>query len=59
MIKKLLFISVLPLKFVFGCGASEGMVLEEEYGSSQDSVVTFMTMGTTSTRLMIYEGDLN
>lgn len=57
--KKLLFISVLLLTFVFGCGASDSMVFEEEYGSNQDTVVTYMMAGTVSTRLMIYEGDLN
>ncbi len=57
--KKLFFLTVLLLTFVFGCGASDDMISQEDFGSNNDSEIRYMTFGTTTSRLMIYEGDLN
>lgn len=56
--KKLLFISGVLLTSVFGCGAaSDGMALEEDFESNQEPAATYMTLSSTSGRLMVYEGE--
>lgn len=56
--KKILFISFLLLTLVFGCASNAEGIMEDDSFSS-GSTVTYMTLGTTSSRLMVYEGDLN